>query len=926
VEEVIEENLEREFAFDQYGRYAIIRNIIDANRSTNETFKILDVGGRGNIMKKFLPEDEVFYLDPLVDSEDTNFILGDGCSMPFDDESFDWVTSADVYEHILYHKRMSFLTENIRAAKLGVILTAPFYSKEVEKAEIYANESYKILSGGEDHIWLKEHLAFDLPKEEEIESFLSSNSIQFSKFFNNNLSIWEHLIGICFLVSQNYSDEIKKAFEVFNYFYNTWVFPFDSSEPAYRKIYFIKKRKTLINPLFGNKTIDEDLILLTIKKGTDLVNLINRSNRILILSKENKINYLDIIIREKENQLQEKENQLQENQKQLVALYNSLSWKLTTPFRKLFSFGFKLFLSPSLSNQLSNDYDLNHQYNIWRNQNFPSDETLTNQKMIQRKFIYRPKISIIVTIDNPTLMFLIKSIESIIQQTYDNWELCLAVNYSTQLVIKKRIQFYLETDKRIKIIYYNKNSQVIQAANSAVQITTGEFIASLGQNDEIAPHALYKAIELLNEKNDADLIYFDEDKIESDGTHVDPHFKPDWSPDTFLSYCYLGHFTIFRKNLIDAIQGLQADINVSMDYDLLLRITEKTNKIYHIADILYSERKFSSLITDGQPTKTFNHLPAIKSLMDALDRRGIEAQVLNGICDQTFRIKYKINDMPLVSIIIPSKDKADYLENCLNSILYKTSYSNYEIQIIDTGSILQDTFSLYQSLKEREHITISFWKENFNYSRVNNFGALQARGEFLLFLNNDTEVITSDWIEAMLEHAQRSEVGAVGVKLLYPDNKIQHAGVILGMGGVAGHVSRNFPDDDFQSYPVLYGKDIVRNFTSVTGACLMIAKNKFFEVDGFDPKFRIAFNDIDFCLKLYLKKYFNLYTPFAKLYHHESISVGKPGEDHRDLDEFSSEIQMMHDKWCALLKKDPYYNKNLSLINSNISIKVTSDA
>jgi glycosyltransferase involved in cell wall biosynthesis len=357
VEEITNSLLKSEFAFDQYGRYALIRDIIRVNRRNNEKFKILDVGGRGNILKKFLPDDDVFYVDPFVDSEDQNFIIGDGCALPLENDSFDWVTSADVFEHIPPTKRIKFLVENIRVARLGTILAAPFFSEEVKQAEINANESYKILSGGADHIWLKEHLKNGLPKENEVENYIKSTGLQFEKFNNNQLFLWETLIGICFNVSNNYTESIKDKFRKFNYFYNTEVYPFDSANPSYRKVYFIKKTINLKTPDFLNAPINDTLFLLTIKMGIDLVNTIDNENKTIIQKKDQEligfnqaIQEKSAIIQHKDEELtilnqaiQEKANQIKRNEQLIFSLYNSYSWKFTKPFRWLHPRIFQLF-------------------------------------------------------------------------------------------------------------------------------------------------------------------------------------------------------------------------------------------------------------------------------------------------------------------------------------------------------------------------------------------------------------------------------------------------------------------------------------------------------------------------------------------------------------------------------------------------------
>lgn len=570
--------------------------------------------------------------------------------------------------------------------------------------------------------------------------------------------------------------------------------------------------------------------------------------------------------------------------------------------------------------------DNNKQYKLWFKKNWPNKKELDIQKNKQKKFEYRPKISIITPVYNPDKKWLESCIDSVLNQTYDNWELCLADDTSTKTYIKKTIEKYSHQDKRIKVVYRSTNGHISASSNSALKLATGEYVALLDHDDDLAPNALYEIINVLNKNPKLDFIYTDEDKVEINGQHVDPFFKPDWSPDMLMSMNYICHLSVIRKKLIDKLGGFRIGYEGSQDYDLFLRITEKTNNIYHLSKILYSWRKIPNSTASVYSVKNYANDASIKSLNDSLKRKKIKGSIKNGLVGGTFRTKYKITGNPLISIIIPTKDKVAYLNRCLNSIFLKTTYKNYEILIVDTGSTENKTLNYYKKINKNKKIKFLKWKEKFNYSSVNNFAVKKAKGEYMLLLNNDTEIISPDWIESMLEHAQRKEIGAVGVKLLYPNKKIQHAGIILGIKGgnikrgVAGHVLKMFPDIPL-GQPLLNSKDIVRNYSAVTAACLMISKKKYLIVGGLDEKFRIAFNDVDFNLKIMEKGYLNVYTPYAKLYHHESISVGTPQQGTRNLNEFQKEINMMIKKWGDILEKDPFYNKNLTLRSENFNIK-----
>jgi len=381
---------------------------------------------------------------------------------------------------------------------------------------------------------------------------------------------------------------------------------------------------------------------------------------------------------------------------------------------------------------------------------------------------------------------------------------------------------------------------------------------------------------------------------------------------------------VVRKKLIDSIGGFRKGYEGSQDYDLFLRVTEKTDTIEHIPDILYSWRKIPGSTASNYDHKGYANKTSIKALEDTIRRRNLNATVENGLFPGSFKVKYKIKGEPLVSILIPTKDKAEYIERCISSILRKTTYKNFEVMIIDTGSTKKETIKYYQSIKTNPKIRFLFWQKKFNYSAVNNYGVENSKGEYILLLNNDTEIITPDWVEGMLEHAQRKEIGAVGVKLYYPNDTIQHAGVVLGINGgtgkgVAGHVFKNFKRE-IMGFPVQ--KDIIKNYSAVTAACLMISRKKYDEVNGLDESFRIAFNDVDFNLKLMEKGYYNIYTPYVELYHHESISVGTPGMATRDNDEFRKEINLIYESWKDLLLNDPFYNKNLTLGREDSTMKL----
>jgi GT2 family glycosyltransferase len=564
-----------------------------------------------------------------------------------------------------------------------------------------------------------------------------------------------------------------------------------------------------------------------------------------------------------------------------------------------------------------------NRYKYWLKNNKITKKRRIEIKKELSKLNYLPLISIIMPVYNVDVKWIKEAIKSIKNQIYPNWELSIADDASTNPELIKYLKS-LERNPKIKITFRKKNGHISEASNTALELAEGEFIALMDNDDIIHPHALAEVVKVLNKKKDTDFIYSDEDKITVKEKRVEPFFKPDWSPDLFLSSNYLCHLSVIRKKLVDEVGRFRKGFEGSQDYDLFLRVTEKTNNIEHISDILYSWRKIPGSTASTYGQKSYADKASLTALSEAIGRRGLNATVQKGLFPGSFRVKYNIEGNPLVSILIPTKDKYEYIERCISSIFEKTTYQNFEVIIMDTGSTEKRTLKYYESLKSNPKIRFLHWDKRFNYSAVNNFGVKHAKGDYILLLNNDTKVITPTWIEGMLEHAQRKEIGAVGAKLLYPNDTIQHAGVILGINGgtgkgVAGHAFKGF-SNTVQGFPVY--KDVIRNYSAVTAACLMINKEKYLKVNGLEEKFRIAFNDVDFCLKLTRKGYYNVYTPYVELYHHESISVGVPQDKTRDVEEFEKEIDLMYEIWGEFLLEDPFYNRNLTLTEENFKYRL----
>jgi GT2 family glycosyltransferase len=421
------------------------------------------------------------------------------------------------------------------------------------------------------------------------------------------------------------------------------------------------------------------------------------------------------------------------------------------------------------------------------------------------------------------------------------------------------------------------------------------------------------------------MIYSDEDKIDLKGKRYDAFFKPDWSPDTFLSNMYTCHFGVFKKSIIDNIGGFREGYEGGQDYDLVLRVIEKTNSIHHIPKILYHWRAIPGSTASSIDGKKYASKSAKKSLSDYLIRNNIPGTVLDGMWVGSYRVKRDIGGNPLISIIIPTRDKADVLKTCIDSILSKTSYPSYEIIIVNNQSVEERTLDYFDELKREKNIRVLDYDKEFNFSSINNYAAQNAAGDIIVFLNNDTEVISPEWLTAMLEHAQRSEVGAVGCKLIYPNGMVQHAGLILGLYGggdgnrVAGHGHCHLPASSHGYFGRI---NIVQDISAVTAACMMMRKEVLLEVGGFDDQLSIAFNDVDLCLKIRQKGYLIIYTPYASLYHHESLSRGQDDTPEK-YGRFVKEINYIRKKWGPLIDSgDPYYNPNLSLKHEDFRINI----
>ena len=533
---------------------------------------------------------------------------------------------------------------------------------------------------------------------------------------------------------------------------------------------------------------------------------------------------------------------------------------------------------------------------------------------------YKPLISIVVPVWNTPAELLRKCIESVQRQSYPNWQLCLADDASSGLHVKDILADYGEVDKRIDWISRENNGHICKASNSALQLAKGEFIALLDHDDELAANALLEIVKTLNDKPRLDILYSDEDFIDIEGKRSNPHFKSDWNPELLKAHNYVTHLCVYRRSLLEKVGGFREDAGVegAQDYDLLLRCSALTSaeRIHHIPKILYHWRAHEGSTALDAGEKGYSIEAGRRALKDYLDCQNIEANVETTTQSNFYRVRYPIKIEPLVSLLIPTRDGLDVLISCVDSILKKTSYTNYEILILDNQSQKPETLAWFGQVSVNPKVRVLSFDQPFNYAAINNFGALHTKGEIIALINDDVEVITPDWLEEMVSLAIQQENGCIGAKLYYPDNTVQHAGVIIGLGGYAAHSHRGFA----RTSPGYFNRLNVRqNLTAVTGACLLVRRAIWERLGGLDEELAIGYNDVDFCLRVREAGYLNVYTPFAELYHHESKSRGQDDSPEKKA-RFAREKAFLKNRWGEKLTLDPYYNPNLSHAREDFSL------
>jgi GT2 family glycosyltransferase len=524
---------------------------------------------------------------------------------------------------------------------------------------------------------------------------------------------------------------------------------------------------------------------------------------------------------------------------------------------------------------------------------------------------HRPRVSLITVVRDTVEPWLRTMIASVRAQTYPRWELCV-VDQTINPRMRAVLERLASTDRRIRVQRGRRDAGWAEAAGQALKAAKGEFVALLDHRDELSPEALLAMVKRLNEDPELDVIYSDEDRIDTDGRYVEPFYKPGWGPDLLLSMNFLASLVVLRRALVEDVGGFRPGLDGSEDYDLLLRVTERTTRIAHIPRILYHRRKVAGCGSTNHAVTALRDEQARRVLEDALRRRGHQGRVERAPTGR-YTVRYTLRDRPKVSIIIPTRDRVDLLRPCIESIETMTDYSPYEILVLDNDSVEPATKEYLLAIQGKWRVVPC--PGPFNFARINNAGVAQATGDCLLFLNNDTRVRRREWLTAMVEQTQRHDVGAVGARLLYPDARIQHAGVVLGVLGVAGHAFRYCPSEAPTYFDLA---TVVRNVSAVTGACMLVPRRVFEGVGGFDERFAVAFNDVDLCCRIRERGYLIVYTPLAELSHVESAS-------RNDLHPSADDALMWQIWGDAIRAGDPYYNPNLTRTQEDWSVVAEAD-
>ena len=956
--------------FDQYQRYGVVARAINALRKSNDPLNILEVGANSHkLLGKLLPNDHIIYLDREIPSEmiwQKDILVGDATELTLLDESFDVVVALDVFEHIKNDRREAFLRHTCRIARLITIIGAPFDSPSVVEAEREVIAFWDSLFS-HPYRWLVEHAENGLPSLDLTSKTLSSMGYHLHILQHGDIRLWKEFIKGHF--SEVCVGALKPVLSILYKYYEDVLFEQDfCSTETYRKFIFCSRDPLIVENIkavfksLENKPSPEvrHYLPMQLLKAIPAIAIerakLNQATR----DSEEQIGYKEEQIKNKNVQIAQQEQRVVELIHEAAELRRSTSWRITQPLRfvgRVISRS-RLYCSVVLQNGLQEGWGgLNKAIHLYQREGLVAlvrrfrkmvelsrlnkasgwglhigndyDEWVHKYDTIDvksRAEILKvignqptgPLISVLMPVYNPPLEMLKESINSVQAQLYQNWELCIADDASTKAGVHELLQEFADGDSRIKIEYRKKNGHISAATNTALALASGEYIALLDNDDVLRESALFWVADAIRVNPAAGLIYSDEDKIEESGQRCEPYFKPDWNPDLFLSQNMICHLGVYRTTLVRKLGGFRIGFEGAQDYDLALRCVEQIEpkQIVHIPRILYHWRKHAGSTAHAGAVKNYALLAGRNAINDHFLRVNVKATA--ELLDfGGYRVRYDIpSPMPLVSLIIPTRNGLNLIRQCIESIISLTTYEHYEILIVDNNSDDPNTLAYFASLAGDNRIRILRDERPFNYSALNNAATLQARGEYIALINNDIEVISSEWLTEMTSLARQPGVAAVGARLWYPNDTLQHGGCITGIGGVAGHSHKHLPRGRGGYFS---RAKLTQTMTVVTAACLVIKRDIFLEVGGLDEvNLKVAFNDVDFCLRLQEAGYRNVWTPYAELYHHESASRGFEDTPEKQA-RFNNEVNYMKQRWGEKLLNDPAYNPNLTLEHEDFS-------
>lgn len=953
--------------FDQFQRYFTVSKIVENLSEDKDTITVLEVGANGHFkLLEFLPKANITFSD--IEGHPApahiNFIKADATNLPFKDGEFDFVVSTDVLEHVPSELRDSFILECFRVSKVAFILACPVDNGFTPDIEKITNDTFKNLHHGTDFRWLKEHEEQGLPRYIDIDSVLDKNFIPYFRFNHGRLDWWKSLMQMHFI--KEAEPALAKVCKSMDEYYNRYLYQHDVGEYCYRSFWVIG-RSALENSahLFCDademteeslKIYDkishacENIVYSSLVNNDELSNI-----RSTLISYNEQLSLSEFKLESVNNELASTKKELDICNGIVESMRNSRSWKVTRPLRLIISLlrrdrryiGYleskypvlkhllaqgkiklaikaikllftrhprdvKKIIIDSISKKHSFDGAI-EEYEQWVKLEGENNRSFTDYLNTQE--LASPKLSILVPVYNANPNHLIDCINSVVNQSYQNWELCIVDDASTNKETIKTLQEYAKKHERIKIIFNAENKHISATTNIAFDLSTGDYILLLDHDDMLADEALLNISFEIGKDTGCDLFYSDEDHIDENGKRKEPFFKPDWSPTLLLSHNYIGHLVCMKRSLMEAIGGFRTGFEGAQDYDLLLRASLATKKIKHIPKILYHWREHQNSTALNSNSKPYAHAAGQKAIQEFVDVKYKNNTI--DIIDNNSLFTYKscihIKDDTKVAIIIPTKDKVELLEACINSI-NECKWGCVDIIIINNGSVEDVTYEYFNKIQKEKNIKVIDANIEFNWSKLNNIGASYSEVEFLVFLNNDTVVISKDWLRTLCSWASLDDVAVVGPQLLYEDNTIQHAGVVVGMGGWADHIFKG--ELPIHRVGPFVSPAMNRNVLAVTGACQVIEKRKFDKIGGFDEDFIICGSDVEICIRAHEFGYQNLYIADVSLYHLESKSRSSfiPDNDF--------ELSKIKYEPYRLQGMDPFFNKNLDLMSSSPKVKL----